>query len=95
VAAILNGQRVGIYNADYDLRLLRQTHALHGLRGSDPGMQPFCIMRLYSDYLGTTRFQSLAVAGRQLGIPLPNSHRALADTLLARRVHRRIAGISE
>jgi len=31
-------------------------------------------------------------AGRQLGIPLPNSHRARADTLLAREVFERIAG---
>ena len=92
VEAILQGRAVGIYNADFDLRMFRQTHRLSGLPWRAPEMQPFCIMRLYSDFRGTSRFQSLDVAGRQLGILLPNAHRARADTALARAVLLRMAG---
>ena len=92
VEAILRGRPVGIYNADFDLRMMKQSHRLNGMVWREPGMKPFCIMRLYSDYLGTARFQSLEQAGRQLGIPLPYAHRARADTLLARAVLLRMAG---
>ena len=92
VEASLQGRMVGIYNADFDLRMLRQTHRMNGLPWRAPEMQPFCIMRLYSDYRGTNRFISLEDAGRQLGIALPNAHRARADTALARAVLLRLAG---
>lgn len=94
VEAILNGRTVGIYNVDFDLRMMKQSHRLNGLPWREPAMQPFDIMRLYSDYLGTSRFQSLEQAGRQLGIPLPNAHRAQADTLLARAVLQGMAGLT-
>jgi DNA polymerase III epsilon subunit-like protein len=93
VEAILSERAVGIYNADFDLRMLRQTHRANGLPWRSPEMQPFCIMRLYADFCGTRRFASLEEAGRQLGIPLHNSHRARADSELARAVLRRMAGI--
>jgi DNA polymerase III subunit epsilon len=92
VEAILQGRPVGIYNADFDLRMLKQSHRWSGLLWRPPEMQPFCIMRLYADFRGMSRFQSLEDAGRQLGIPLPNSHRALADTQLARAVLHSMAG---
>jgi hypothetical protein len=93
VEAILSERAVGIYNADFDLRMLRQTHRANGLPWRSPEMQPFCIMRLYADFRGTRRFASLEEAGRQLGILLPNSHRARADSELARAVLRRMAGV--
>jgi DNA polymerase III epsilon subunit-like protein len=92
VEAILNGRTVGIFNADFDLRMFRQTHRINGLPWRAPDMQPFCIMRLYADFRGTSRFTSLEDAGRQLGIALPNAHRARADTALARAVLLRMAG---
>jgi DNA polymerase III epsilon subunit-like protein len=92
VEAILQGRPVGIYNADFDLRMLKQSHRWNGLAWRPPEMQPFCIMRLYSDFRGTSRFQTLEDAGRQLGIPLPNAHRARADTELARAILLRMAG---
>jgi DNA polymerase III epsilon subunit-like protein len=92
VEAALSDRVVGIYNADFDLRLLRQTHQKNWLRWSDPeNAEFFCIMKLYAQFYGEWnnrrggyRWQSLDTAGRQCGIPLPNSHRAKDDTLLTR-----------
>jgi DNA polymerase III subunit epsilon len=92
VESILQGRTVGIYNADFDLRMFKQTHRMSGLPWRSPDMQPFCIMRLYSDFRGTSRFLSLEDAGRQLGIALPNAHRSRADTALARAILLRMAG---
>jgi DNA polymerase-3 subunit epsilon len=90
VNAILKGKTVGIYNADFDLRMLRQTNRLIGWNKPGDFDQTFCIMKLYSDFIGTSRFISLDVAGRNLGISLPNKHRAQDDALLAREVFLRI-----
>jgi DNA polymerase III epsilon subunit-like protein len=94
VEAIMEGRPVGIYNADFDLRMLRQTHQKNFLRWYNPeGAQFFCIMLLYAQFFGQWnaqrggyRWQSLDAAGKQCRIPLPNSHRAKSDTLLTRAV---------
>ena len=86
VESILSGRVVGIYNADFDIRIMRQTHGLLGMRWLNPADKVFCIMKLYADFYGSRRWQSLDMAGRQCGISLKNSHRALDDTLLARQV---------
>ena len=94
VEAALMNRSVGIYNADFDLRMLRQTHQKNWLRWDNPeGTDFFCIMKLYAQFhgewnsrRGSYRWQSLDSAGRQCGIALPNSHRAKDDTLLTRAV---------
>jgi DNA polymerase-3 subunit epsilon len=90
VEAVLAGRPVGIYNADFDLRLMQQTHAKYKMRWQFPG-EAFCIMKLYAQFYGEWnprtggyRWQSLENAGRQCGILLPNAHRTIADTLLTR-----------
>jgi DNA polymerase-3 subunit epsilon len=90
VEAAFRNRVVGIYNADFDLRMLQQTHQKNWLRWANPeGAQFFCIMKLYAQFYGEWnsrrggyRWQSLDAAGKQCGIPLPNSHRAKDDTLL-------------
>lgn len=92
VEAALLDRPVGIYNADFDLRMMHQSHQLNWLRWSDPkGVEFFCIMKLYAQFYGqwnprhgNYRWQSLDKAGEQCGIPLQNSHRAKDDTLLTR-----------
>ena len=92
VEAAISNQAVGIYNADFDLRMLRQSHQKNWLRWSDPkDVEFFCIMKLYAQFYGqwnprhgNYRWQSLDRARQQCGIPLPNSHRAKDDTLLTR-----------
>lgn len=92
VEAILRGRLVGIYNAEFDLRMLSQSHLAHNQFFPRDLFQNFCIMRLYASFYGAPgsyggpRWQSLENAARQCGIPLHNLHRALADTLLAKAV---------
>jgi DNA polymerase-3 subunit epsilon len=92
VEALLTTRRIAIYNADYDLRLMQQTHRAHGLVWSIPDNQ-FCIMKLYAQFRGDWnartggyRWYSLDDARWQCGLDLPNAHRAQADALLARAV---------
>jgi DNA polymerase-3 subunit epsilon len=90
---LLIGRLILTYNADFDLRMLQQTHAMHGLRWSEtPETMRFdCLMKLFARYYGEWdmrrndyRYQSLEAAGKHCGIALPNSHRASDDTFLAR-----------
>ncbi len=92
VASILATRRVAIYNADYDLRLLRQSHQVHQLAW-DCAISNFCIMKLYAQFRGewdsrrgSYRWHALDTARYQCRLDLPNAHRARADALLARAV---------
>lgn len=98
VQALLAERTIGIYNVDFDLRLLKQTHQQYGLLWSDPTFAPFCIMQIYAQFYGewdiqrnAWRWQSLEKAGHRFNIPLRNSHRAKDDALLARAVLHEIA----
>jgi DNA polymerase III subunit epsilon len=92
VEKLLSGRAVCIYNADFDQRLIRQTHAKYKISYHLPEGTSFnCIMKLYAQYYGEWnprtgdyRWQSLENAARQCRIPLPNLHRAAADNMLAR-----------
>lgn len=94
IQSILRNRFVGAYNAEFDLRLMMQTHFPKGARRPDINTymntflkaQFFCIMNLYMDFSGSASFQSLEKAGKKCGILLPNSHRACDDTLLAREL---------
>jgi DNA polymerase-3 subunit epsilon len=88
---VLNGRYIGIYNAEFDLRMIRQTHQVYNLAWDLTTGKIFDIMKLYADYTGSQRWVSLEKAGRQCGIPLPNAHRARADTLLLRALLQHIA----
>jgi DNA polymerase III subunit epsilon len=93
VESALTGRPLGIFNAEYDLRLMEQSHRVHGLDWSTPACTPFCIMKLYAQFRGewdarrgAYRWQSLENARLQCRLELPNAHRARADALLARAV---------
>lgn len=98
VQAILENRPIGIYNADFDLRLLKQTQQHYGLLWPAIQFDPFCIMQLYAQFYGewdvhrnAYRWQSLEKAGQRFNIPLSNSHRAKDDALLARAVLQQMA----
>lgn len=102
VQAILEKRSIGIYNADFDLRLIKQSHQQYGLLWPAIQFDPFCIMQLYSQFYGewdthrnAYRWQSLEKAGQRFQIALPNSHRAKDDALLARAVLHQIAQAAE
>ncbi|MBI4769272.1 MAG: 3'-5' exonuclease [Chloroflexi bacterium] len=99
VEALLSGRVVAIYNADYDVRLMQQSHRKHRLPWNLTDTRFFCIMKAYAEYhgewnsrYGSFRWQSLEAAGRQCRINLPGAHRARADALLARAVLHHMAG---
>ena len=89
--AVLAGRRVGTYNSDFDVRLIKQSHQRNWINLRLPEENFFCIMKLYARFYGerdprsrSFRWQTLELAGKQCQIPLPNSHRAKDDALLAR-----------
>lgn len=89
----LTGRTIAIYNAEYDQRLMHQSHRAHRLRWAWPADRFECVMLLYAQYRGewnarhgNYRWHKLEDAGAQCGLSLPNTHRAQADALLARAV---------
>jgi DNA polymerase-3 subunit epsilon len=90
---VLLDRRIGVYNVEFDLRLIKQSHNRSWMRWVLPESNFFDIMKLYAQFFGdwdpyhrTFRYQSLEQAGRQCHIPLPNAHRAVDDCLLTRAV---------
>jgi DNA polymerase-3 subunit epsilon len=87
----MKSRSIAVYNADFDARLLRQTQGIHGLPESVDTSGFFCLMQLYAQFRGdwdgsrrSFRWHSLEAARRQVGLDLPNAHRARDDALLAR-----------
>lgn len=98
ISAALAGRQLGIYNADYDLRLMAQTQRAHGREWPAPDFTPFCIMKLYAQFRGEWdarhghfRWHRLDDARLHCRLDLPNAHRARADALLARAVLQYVA----
>lgn len=90
---------IGIYNAEFDLRLMRQSMERYRLPWRE-NLSAFDILQLYAEYRGiwdpyrkSYRFFKLEEAGRQLRIALPNTHRAVEDARLARAVLHKLAGL--
>lgn len=93
------GRLIVIYNAEFDLRMMQQSHARYRLPWKER-LNTFDLLKLYSEFRGewdprrrSYRFHSLDAAGKYSGIALPNAHRATADTLLARALLHYIAGL--
>jgi DNA polymerase-3 subunit epsilon len=91
VESAMRGRVVGIYNAEFDTRMMQQSHQASGLDWQPPYSDNFCIMKLYAQFYGEWnpsardyRWQKLDAARWQANINIPNSHRAKDDTLLAR-----------
>jgi DNA polymerase-3 subunit epsilon len=100
IRSVLFGRLVVIYNQDFDLRMLQQTHARYKLPWKDR-LNTVDLLKLYAEYRGewdprrrSYRYQSLDAAGRQCGLALPNAHRSSADCQLTRAVLLYVAGQS-
>ena len=98
VEAVLRGRQIAIYNADFDIRMIHQSHNVHRVSSIPLPRDYFCIMKLYAQFYGAWNYtrrsfqwQSLENAGKQCGIPLPHTHRAKGDAALARAVLHHIA----
>ena len=92
IEILLKSRYVGIYNAEFDLKMMRQSHRANGLVWKPPGAQFFDIMKMYADFAGHSKWQKLEIAARQCGLVLSQAHRSYQDTLLARGVFMYMAG---
>ncbi len=85
------GVTTAIYNADYDIRIIKQTCRLHKLDMF--AINSACVMLQYArfwgvwdDYRGHYKWQKLTNAAKQQGIEIKNAHRALGDCLMTLEV---------
>lgn len=97
LAHLLAGRTALIYNAAYDLRLLRQTVARHGI--VPPPVVADCVMLRYAGYWGEPgrdgyRWQRLEAACARHGI-VGGTHRARGDCLSTYGLVRFMASASE
>lgn len=97
---VLDGRLVGTYNSEFDLRLIKQSLQRAWLRWDLQDGNFFCLMKLYAQFAGQWdnkrngyRWHTLDAAGKQAGIPLSNTHRAVDDARLARALLRYMAGV--
>jgi DNA polymerase-3 subunit epsilon len=95
--SLIISKPLAIYNADFDMRMMRQTHGRYRLVWKD-AFRSFCIMKCFAEFIGewdpykrSYRYHSLDNAGKRLKVNIPNSHRAVDDTLLALEVLKAIA----
>ena len=95
IEAVLTDRRIAIYNAEFDLRLMKQTHRQHHMPWQSQSLSSFCIMQLYAQfygewdsYHGSYRWQNLDRAIQQCAITGlgARAHRARPDTLAARAI---------
>jgi DNA polymerase III subunit epsilon len=93
----LVGHVLCIYNAEFDLRMMQQSHARYRLPWKE-NFRSFDVMLLYSQFKGEWdsvrrqyRYHSLDKAGKECQISIPNAHRAATDALLARALLHYIA----
>jgi DNA polymerase III subunit epsilon len=89
--AVLLNRSIGVYNVEFDLRLIKQSLGRTWLKWTLPDGNFFDIMKLYARFYGdwdpfrkSFRYQSLEMAGRQCQIHLHNTHGAVDDCLLTR-----------
>ncbi len=99
IEPLLNGKIVAIYNSEFDVRLMAQTHRMFQMEWKKT-FTPVCLMKLYAAYLGDWnsyrndfRYVTLEKAGQQCGIQIPNSHRAIDDTLLTYELLKYLASL--
>lgn len=89
IRGIFFGKTICMYNADFDTRIILQSNQRYGIR-REP-LTNFCVMKLYAQFRAEWdqqrnqyRWFRLEQAGMDAKIPIPNSHRAIDDTLLTR-----------
>ena len=100
IRPILTGKVIVAYNTEFDLRMMQQSHDRYRLPWRE-SLHSYDLLKLYAQFRGvwdparkSWKFYTLEEAGTASAISLPNAHRALADTLLARELLLYIAGAS-
>ena len=98
VVDVVSGKVAGFYNAEFDLRMIRQSCGLNGIPWVYPFEDDFCVMELFAQYFGDWdnrygkyRWKNLAFAGKYFNLPEPNAHSAKEDALLTKLVLEKMA----
>jgi DNA polymerase III subunit epsilon len=98
VERLVSERHVAIYNADFDVQMMRQSHRAHGLSWQLGEDKLWCVMRLYAAFAGQWnerrgeyRWHKLEVAAARCGVRVGTAHRARQDALLARAVLQHMA----
>jgi DNA polymerase III subunit epsilon len=89
----IGGRNVITWNAEFDLRMLRQTAAAHNV--NLPEMTFYCAMREYTRYGNFQKWARLTEACAHQGVDFQQSHRALWDTLATLEIIRALAKKAE
>lgn len=84
---LLNGRYVGMYNAEFDMRMMRQSSDM-GFKGAIP----VCVMQKAKEHFGEEKWLSLVDACKRLDIELDNAHDAFADAWATAEVYERLVG---
>jgi DNA polymerase III subunit epsilon len=97
LSELVSGQTIAVYNLDFDARMLDSNRRRCGLAPIEM-LASHCAMKWYARYHGEWdawkrdfRWQKLAVACRNLDIPVKRVHSAAGDCLLTLEVIRRMA----
>jgi DNA polymerase-3 subunit epsilon len=100
----IQDRAVIVYNAEFDMRLLRQSSAACAcnINWREMPRRWLCAMQAYAEYRGEPgrtygeyRWHKLEAAARNEGIPVERAHSALADCLTTWRLVRRLAETGE
>jgi len=100
VKKALEGRVLAAYNTEFDVRMMAQSCGLIGIKWEPPYVDRLDVMKIFAMYYGEVdtrkfgfRYKSLDFAGKHLGIPEPNSHRAKDDAILTRNVLEKLASL--
>ncbi|AVJ18298.1 MULTISPECIES: 3'-5' exonuclease [Serratia] len=100
VAHIIAGREIVIYNADYDIRLIKQSCEITNMIGAI-NIPSHCAMLAYAEFYGQKgnrggyKWQKLTNAAAQQGVIIEGTpHRALSDCLTTLGVIKTMAGKS-
>lgn len=93
VKAVLQGRALAAYNTKFDVRMMAQSCGLNGIKWEEPFAEQLDVMEIFAMYYGEVdtrkygyKYKKLEFAGKHLGLPEPNSHRAKDDAILTRLV---------
>lgn len=97
VRPLLTGRLIVIYNAEFDLRMMRQSMTKYHQPWNEK-FDAFDLLKVYAEFRSewdmkrqSYHYFSLDAAGKHARIALPNAHRATADSLLTRALLHHIA----
>lgn len=82
---LLNGREVGIYNAQFDSRILSQSATI-----PMDNYTSICVMQNAMYCLGLSRWPKLTYVCNELDIPLTQAHDALSDAIATVHVWKKI-----